>query len=266
MAKPILKWAGGKTQLLQHLSPLIPKKIDTYFEPFFGGGAVFFNLKPKKYVISDINPELINLYKVVATSPSEIISELEKYPVSKEFYYELRKLKYDSLDQIKAACRMIYLNRTCFNGLYRVNKKGEFNVPYGNYKNPTIVQKEKLIQASLLLNQDQIMTKSFEYLFNKKLNKNDFVFFDPPYIPLSKFSDFKRYNKEQFNLDQHIKLAELFSKLSNEGIPVVLTNSSTDIVRELYKGHNIIEVSAKRNINSKGDSRKAKELIIYSNV
>ena len=161
---------------------------------------------------------------------------------------------------------MIYLNRTCFNGLYRVNKKGEFNVPFGNYKNPTIVQEERLIQASLLLNQNKIKTDSFEFLFNKKLKKKDFVFFDPPYIPVSKFSDFKRYNKEQFNLDQHRKLAELFNKLSNEGVPVVLTNSSSDIVKELYLGHNFIEVNAKRNINSKGESRKAKELIIYSNV
>jgi DNA adenine methylase len=266
MSKPILKWAGGKTQLLKHIVPLIPKKINKYYEPFFGGGALFFNLMPKDYLISDINPELTNLYKTVSSYPNEIISELKKYPFSKEFFYKLRKLKHENLDEIKAACRMIYLNRTCFNGLYRVNKKGEFNVPFGNYKNPTIVQEERLLQASLLLNQNKIKTDSFEFLFNKKLKKKDFVFFDPPYIPVSKFSDFKRYNKEQFNLDQHTKLAELFNKLSNEGVPVVLTNSSSDIVKELYLGHNFIEVNAKRNINSKGESRKAKELIIYSNV
>ena len=266
MAKPIVKWAGGKTQLLKYLKPLVPKKIETYYEPFFGGGALFFEILPKKYLISDINPELTSLYKAVSKYPKEILSELKKYPFNEEFFYKLRKLKFEDLNEIKSAARFIYLNRTCFNGLYRVNKKGEFNVPFGKYKNPHIVQEERILEASKILNLNMIKTCSFEYLFDYPVKKGDFVFFDPPYIPVGKFSDFKRYNKEQFSLENHIKLSKLFYELSKKGVSVVLTNSCTEIVKELYSGYTIFEVKAKRNINSKGDQRQSKELIISSNV
>jgi len=266
ITKPILKWAGGKTQLLPELSKLLPKKIKKYYEPFIGGGALFFYVQPKDYLISDSNPELINLYKCVAQKPLDLIAKLSLMTNEESFYYQIRKKRFEDLEKNDAAARTIYLNRTCFNGLYRVNKIGEFNVPFGRYKNPDFIQKEKIILASKILKPSKIKLMDFREINNMKLSKDDFVFFDPPYVPLEGYSDFKRYTKEQFYSDSHIELAELFSKLAKDGIKVILTNSNTDFVRKLFKNHNMITVESKRNINIRGNKRKGQDLIIYANI
>lgn len=265
MNKPFLKWAGGKTQLLPELQKILPEKVSRYFEPFIGGGALFFYLRPKEYYISDINPELINLYKIIATKSDKLIKVLKEYPYSEQFYYELRNKKFQDLDRVDSAARTLYLNRTCFNGLYRVNKKGDFNVPFGKYKNPNIVQEDRIKDASKILKSSKIHCHDFKKLNKHAFNKGDLIFFDPPYVPVSKFSDFKRYNKEQFSIEDHTDLFNTFKKISNSGANVILTNSDTEFVRELYKDYNIVTVKTKRNINSSADKRRGVDLIIYSN-
>lgn len=266
MNKPFLKWAGGKTQLLKNIRELYPSNINTYYEPFIGGGAVFFDLAPDKYLISDSNPELINAYKMVASKPDEIIHQLTNMKNTSEFFYKLRSLKYKDLDNITAAARTIYLNRTCFNGLYRVNKNGEFNVPYGNYKNPDFIQKERIIDCSKLLKSRSIKCMDFRNLNNLKFDQNDFIFFDPPYVPLEGYADFKRYTKEQFYEDSQQDLADIFKKLAKKNVKLVLTNSNTNLVNKLYDGFEKIIVNSKRNISSKASTRKGQDVIIYANI
>ena len=264
MRKPFIKWAGGKTQLINELVKLIPESFSKYYEPFIGGGALFFHLSPRDYYISDINPELINLYNIVASHSSDLINLLKSYPYSEEFFYQLRKKKFEKLNTIDAAARTIYLNRTCFNGLYRVNKKGEFNVPFAKYKKPNIIQEEKIKSASEILNVNNIHSHDFRKLNSFSFSNTDLVFFDPPYVPIGKFSDFKRYNKEQFSLTDHEDLFKTFKKISETGAKVILTNSDTDFVRELYSDFSIKAINTKRNINSSGNNRKGVDLIIYN--
>ena len=264
--KPFLKWAGGKTQLLHELAKLCPKNMRKYYEPFLGGGALFFFLGPKNYLLSDNNPELINLYKCVANHPREIIQKLETMKNEESCFYDIRKKSFFELDKIYGAARTIYLNRTCFNGLYRVNKKGHFNVPYGKYKNPNIVQKEKILVASKLLSSRNIKLMDFRQIVKMKFSEDDLIFFDPPYVPSEGYADFKRYTREQFSFEDHIELAEIFTKLATEKIRLILTNSDTHFVRRLYKRHKIFTVESKRLINIKSDKRKSRDLIIYANI
>ena len=266
MKKPFLKWAGGKTQLLKNIRELYPDNIETYYEPFVGGGAVFFDLAPKKYLLSDSNPELINAYKAVATKPNELINKLSKMQNTEEFFYKIRSLKYEDLDNVTAAARTIFLNRTCFNGLYRVNKKGHFNVPFGRYKNPDFIQRDKIISCSELLKSKYIKCMDFRKLDDIKFHKNDFIFFDPPYVPLEGYSDFKRYTKEQFYDDSQRDLAKIFKNLSKKNVRLILTNSNTSLVNELYDGFNKIIIDTKRNISSKSSTRKGQDVIIYANI
>ena len=264
--KPFLKWAGGKAQLLHELAKLCPNKVRKYYEPFLGGGALFFFLGPKNYLLSDNNPELINLYKCVADHPREIVRNLETMKNEESYFYNIRNKSFFELDKIYAAARTIYLNRTCFNGLYRVNKKGHFNVPYGKYKNPNIVQKEKILLASRLLSSRKIKLMDFREIEKIKFSKDDFIFFDPPYVPAEGYADFKRYTQKQFNYDDHFDLAEIFTKLATNKLRLILTNSDTHFVRTLYKKHKIITVESKRLINIKSDKRKSRDVIIYANI
>ena len=266
MNKPFLKWAGGKTQLLKNIRELYPDNIETYYEPFVGGGAVFFDLAPKKYLLSDSNPELINVYKVVATKSKELIQELSKMKNTEEFFYQVRSLKYEDLDNIAAAARTIFLNRSCLNGLYRVNKKGHFNVPFGRYKNPDFIQRERIISCSKILKSKNLKCMDFRKLKDISFSKNDFIFFDPPYVPLEGYSDFKRYTKEQFYEDSQRDLANIFKILSKKNVKLVLTNSNTSLVSELYNEFNKIVVDSKRNISSKSSTRKGQDVIIYANI
>ena len=260
--KPILKWAGGKTQLLEHLLPKIPKESNKYIEPFFGGGALFFALKPNNSIIADSNPELINLYRVIAKDVNSLISELKNLKNEKDFFYDMRKKEFSELSEIEAAARTIFLNKTAFNGLYRVNKKGQFNVPFGYYKNPKILDEDQLLAASKLLKKTKILLGDFKDVLCENAKKGDFIFLDPPYLPVSKFSDFKRYTKEQFHEKDQISLANLVNKLSKKGCHILLTNSNHPLIHELYKDFNIDIYKTKRNINSKSTNRKGEDIIV----
>nr|WP_236608623.1 Dam family site-specific DNA-(adenine-N6)-methyltransferase [Candidatus Methanomassiliicoccus intestinalis] len=195
-AKPILKWAGGKTQMLSDLLPKVPASYGRYIEPFFGGGAMFFALQPKNAVIADSNPELINMYREVADHVEDVIQYLKQYKNTSEIFYAVRSQEWTALPHTEAAARTIFLNKTCFNGLYRVNKQGQFNVPYGKYKNPKICDVDGLRAASVVLKKSDILCGDYLLVLEHYTQPGDFVFLDPPYLPISEYTDFKRYAKE----------------------------------------------------------------------
>jgi DNA adenine methylase len=265
-----VKWAGGKGQLIEQFKPLFPKKINNYLEPFVGSGAVFFYIiqkyKPNEILISDINEELINAYKVIKSDVEKLIiklKELKKLHISKgkNHYYEIREKETEYLSNIDKAARFIYLNKTCFNGLYRVNSKGKFNVPIGSYKNPEIVQEEKLRIVSKLLKNVKIKVMQFENVLDFA-KKDDFIYFDPPYYPLNKNS-FTTYTKDVFLEKEQEKLAEIFKKLDKKGCFVMLSNSDTEFIKNLYKDYNVKFVQATRMINCDGNKRgKINEVVV----
>jgi len=258
--KPVLKWAGGKTQLLSVLTKRIPKKYNKFIEPFIGGGALFFYLNRPNSIIADTNGELINLYTQLSKNSKKIITKLKEYKNTKDFFYEIRKKIPNS--NIDRACRTIFLNKTCFNGLYRVNKKGEFNVPYGNNKTSNFIDEENLKLVEKLLKKTKIVHSSYEYVLNKYAEKNDFIFLDPPYYPVSKYSDFKRYTKEQFSLNDQIKLSKIFYQIDKKNCYLILTNSEAKEIINLYKDYKIELFNTKRNINSIGSKRTGKDIIV----
>ena len=260
--KPIVKWAGGKTQLLSELIPRIPDYKGKYIEPFFGGGALYFALCPENAIIADSNPELINAYRMIAEHVEDVIELLSSYENAEEFFYKMRDIDWESLSEIEAAARFIYLNKTCFNGLYRVNKYGHFNVPYGRYKKPNICDASTLRAASEVLKGATIVCGDFIDVLREYAKPGDFVFLDPPYIPVSEYGDFKRYTKEQFRENDHRKLAEEVRRLQALGCYVILTNSNHPLVHELYKGFPIDIIQTKRAISSKGNSRTGEDAIV----
>ena len=264
--RPILKWAGGKTQLLPHLSRHIPERYNQYIEPFFGGGALFFALRRANSVIADSNPELINLYLQIARNVEDVIEALRPLKNDKDDFLEVRGTHFRHLDPVKAAARTIYLNRTCFNGLYRLNKKGEFNVPFGNYRNPRICNPSALRAASSVLKTAKIRRGDFQDILREHAQPGDLIFLDPPYLPTGKFADFKRYTVEQFNEDDHSRLAHEVRRLSRLPSHVILTNSNHPLVHELYDDLAIEVVSSKRNINSRGDLRTGTDVIVSTNT
>lgn len=233
-AKPILKWAGGKSQMLKYILPLIPNYSGRYIEPFLGGGAVYFALNPDNAIISDSNPELINMYRQVADNVENVIMYLNKYKNDKELFYAVREQVWENLPKAEAAARMIFLNKTCFNGLYRVNKKGMFNTPFGNYKNPVICDEDRLRNASKILSKATLVCGDYLDVLKSYAKSGDFVFLDPPYVPVGKYGDFKRYTKEQFYDHNQIELADEVKRLVNLGCYVILTNSNHPLCRELY--------------------------------
>lgn len=267
-----LKWAGGKLQLIEQFKNLFPPDFRNYYEPFIGSGAVFFYLRsklnPKKAILSDTNEELINCFVVVRDKPSELIEMLLSHRKrhSKAYYYEVRHLESDRLDNVARAARLIYLNKTCFNGLYRVNSKGQFNVPFGDYKNPSIFDGNTLIKASQMLQGVDLRVMTFEKVLDFA-GKHDFVYFDPPYIPLSKTSSFTRYSKSDFSIKEQNQLSKVFRALDLRGCFVMLSNSDHSLTRELYRDYdkNMIIVRAKRKINSVGSKRGAINEIVVTN-
>ena len=274
--KPFVKWAGGKNGLINSLISFIPKNFNSYFEPFVGGGALFFYLKnlnilnSKKIYLNDKNAELINSYKQIKINPNKLLEELEilKNNHSKEYFYKIRNLDRDfdfySLSEVFRAARFIYLNKTCFNGLCRYNAKGNFNTPMGSYKNPKIYDKDLIFSVHEVLKNVSITNKDFEVV-SLKAKKGDFIYFDPPYYPINKTSSFVSYT-DNFSANEQIRLYKLFKMLDCEGIKVLQSNSNTDFIKELYKDFEIIEVISKRAINCKGDKRgKITELIIRGN-
>jgi DNA adenine methylase len=247
-AKPFLKWAGGKTQLLAELLARMPTTYGRYYEPFLGGGAVFFALQPKRATLSDINDELITTYTAVRDTPKEVITTLSQHTCSPEYFYQLRKEKLANLGATHRAARLIYLNRTCFNGLYRVNAQGDFNVPFGGHNNPTICHAENLQRVSEALRGAQLRCQPVAAIA-RQVRRGDLVYFDPPYVPLSPTARFTNYAVGGFGLRDQVALARLYTALAARGVHVVLSNSDTPQVRELYKKFRIDRVMVRRSIN-----------------
>lgn len=261
-AKPILKWAGGKTQMLGDLIPKVPTSYGRYIEPFFGGGAMFFALQPENAVVADSNPELINMYRQVADHVDDVINYLKEYENTSEMFYAVRSLEWTSLPKAEAAARTIFLNKTCFNGLYRVNKQGRFNVPFGKYKNPKICDEDGLRAASEVLKKAEILCGDYLLVLEHYAQPGDFVFLDPPYLPTSEYSDFKRYTKEQFYEEDHVELAKMIMTLHERGCHVILTNSNHPLVHELYAPFTIDVIQTKRYISCNGSTRKGEDVIV----
>lgn len=261
-AKPILKWAGGKTQMLNDLLPKVPSSYGRYIEPFFGGGAMFFALQPENAIIADSNPELINMYRQVAANVDEVIQYLKKYENTSEMFYTVREQEWTQLPKAEAAARTIFLNRTCFNGLYRVNKQGKFNVPYGKYANPKICDEDGLKAASEALKKAEILCGDYLLVLDHYAQPGDFVFLDPPYLPISEYADFKRYTKEQFYEEDHIELAKIIMRLQERGCHIILTNSNHPLVHELYAPFTIDVIQTKRHISCNGSTRKGEDVIV----
>lgn len=236
--KPFLKWAGGKTQLLPELSKHVPNEYNKYIEPFIGGGAFYFHLNPREAVIADLNYELVLTYKTIKSSVEEVISLLKTFKNEEEFFYEMRANNPEKLSNIERSARLLYLNKTCFNGLYRVNKKGQFNVPYGK-RTGNFFDSEVLRNASEFLQNTSIEYADYSKTLKKHAQKGDFVFLDPPYYPVGKYGDFKRYTKEFFYHDDQLALKDEFDRLVNLGCHVILTNSDHPVIMDLYKDYEI---------------------------
>ena len=271
--KPFVKWAGGKRQIMDKLMKYVPHEFDTYYEPFVGGGALLFEISPKKAVINDSNKELMNVYEVLCNEDKfkKLCSVLNSYERdhSEEFYYELRnkdrnKNTFNRLSDYTRAARTIYLNKACFNGLYRVNSKNEFNVPFGKKVKVNTYEGGNLITVSnyLTMNDIKILSVDFEESV-KNAKKGDFVYFDPPYD--SDTNTFNSYTEEGVGKEQQRRLARVFKELDEKGVYVMLSNHNTMLINELYKDYNIHVIEAKRNINSNGAKRGKVEEVIITN-
>ena len=269
---PFVKWAGGKRQLLDRISERMPKSFNNYFEPFIGGGAVLFELQPQNAVINDINSALTNAYKIICNKPQDFIREIKKldsemWEDGKKYYYSLREHYNDKLMKeefdVELAALFVFINKHCFNGLYRVNGKGLFNVPYNNSRGESI-DDASILEISEYLKNVEILTGDFEEAC-RGAKKGDFIFLDSPYAPLNPTS-FESYTKEGFDVESHKRLASLFDELTKQGCFCMLTNHNTEFINELYgnKGYRIDVVSVKRSINSDASKRTGEEVIIYN--
>lgn len=252
---PFVKWAGGKSQLVQALAAHVPGGFRRYLEPFVGGGALFFYLRPEAALLNDLNEELMVTYGVVQQKVETLIQILRSYPYSKAFYYRLRAQDPRRLDHISRAARLLYLNRTCYNGLYRVNKRNQFNVPFGYYRNPTICDEQKLRVASEALKDARLFCESYSTFLTREARAGDFIYLDPPYQPVSRYSDFKRYTSSFFYERDQEALSALTKQLVSRGCYVLASNSDTPFTRKLYRGFKIINLRARRSINKNGNGR-----------
>lgn len=270
--KPFVKWVGGKRQLLRQFRELglYPPEdfnpiTNTYYEPFVGGGAVFFDLLPKNAELSDLNNELVITYNVIKNSVDELIQSLQKHIYDKEYYLEVRAKKVDDLSDVEVASRFIFLNRTGFNGLYRVNKSGQFNVPFGQYNNPVICDEKNLRQVSEALQDVAITHQDYKNVL-ETAKTGDFIYLDPPYYPINATSSFTSYTAEGFLEKEQTELRDTFVKLHEKGCFVMLSNSDTLFINELYSGLDGItvnKITAGRSINSKGSGRgKITEVLV----
>lgn len=262
-ARPFLKWAGGKTQLLPHIFARFPATFRRYHEPFLGGGAVFFSLQPKVGLLSDVNEDLVATYKAIQNNVEDVIQALHEHSADETHYYEVRAQQSANLGVIQGAARTIFLNRTCFNGLYRVNRKGQFNVPYGRYDNPTICNSDNLRAVSAALASADIRHSS-AFDIGPRVRRGDLVYFDPPYDPISPSASFTSYARFSFGREEQERLSCFFRRLANRGVHVLLSNSDTPFIRELYKDFKIDRVYARRAINSRADRRGTVGEVIVS--
>lgn len=260
--RPFLKWAGGKGELLNQLRPLLPSRYRRYFEPFLGGGAVFFALRPQRAYLSDSNEELINAYGVLRDQPRALVKTLAGLRPDQRAYYRWRGLDVSRLSAVQRAARLIFLNRTCFNGLYRVNRQGQFNVPFGQHRSPPRVRAEELLAASAALQKARLECADYQQAV-RRASADDLVYLDPPYHPISRYSDFKRYTRDFFGPDDHAALAEVVHALTRRRCLVMLSNSDCPLVRKLYGGYRLTRVWARRRINKDASKRHPiSELVI----
>jgi len=266
--RPFLKWAGGKSHLVPEILRRAPANYSTYFEPFLGGGAVYFALLPKKAVLSDVNPDLINAFSVVRDKVDDLVDSLSRHQHSKRYFYKLRQADRSPdfwvHSDIEKASRLIYLNKTCYNGLYRVNSRGEFNVPFGDYENPRILDDGNLFACHDALKAAELVCGSFASI-EDRIQKDDFVYCDPPYVPASKTANFASYTKDGFSDAMHDELAEFCKRIDKKGAKFLLSNSATALTRELYSSFTIDTVEAPRAINSKAEKRGRVEEILVRN-
>jgi len=261
---PFLKWVGGKGQLLEQFRDLLPVPFGRYFEPFLGGGAVFFSLAPPKAVLSDVNGELVDCYRAIRDSVEDVIEALGAHRYEKEHYYAVRSLDPMSLSLPERAARTIFLNRTGYNGLYRVNKRGAFNVPFGRYSNPRICHSENLRACARALEGVETVCGGFADAA-ARAKEGDFVYFDPPYAPVSTTANFTSYAAGQFGWADQQCLADVFARLAHRGVLVMLSNSDTPAVRDLYRAFRIDRVAAARSVNSNPQRRgKVSEVVVRS--
>ena len=274
LVAPVLKWVGGKRQLLEDLVKLLPQKnISTYCEPFVGGGALLFHLQPNTAYVNDINSELICVYEIIKKDVKSLINALEEFQNEPDYFYAVRdwdrdKEKYSSLSDVEKAARILYLNKTCYNGLFRVNSAGEFNSPFGYYRNPNIVNAPTLLAVSNYLNTATVHLTSYDYAeILEGLPKGTFVYLDPPYDPVSDTSSFTGYAKGGFSREEQIRLRECCDDLHKRGIKFMLSNSATDFIKEQYAkpDYNITIVQAKRAINSDVTKRGEVDEVVVRN-
>ena len=271
LVAPVVKWVGGKRQLLDKITPMFPKRMTTYCEPFLGGGAVLFAVQPKNAIINDLNTDLMLVYEVIRDDVEMLIAELEKHENTSEYFYKLRdldrdKASYRSMSRIEKASRIIYLNKTCYNGLFRVNAAGEFNSPFGHYKNPSIVNAPVLraVNKFLVANNIQLFNEDFETTL-QRIPRGGFVYLDPPYDPVSDTASFTGYNSGGFGKEDQVRLKQCCDALSQRGVKFLLSNSATQFIRDLYKDYTVTTVQAKRAINSDASKRGAIEEVLIKN-
>jgi DNA adenine methylase len=268
---PVLKWVGGKRQLLPILTPLLPERFNTYCEPFLGGGAMLFWRQAQRAIVNDINADLILMYEVIRDDVEALIAELETHINNAEHFYEVRdwdrnRDTYNTLTNVQRAARIIYLNKTCYNGLFRVNNAGEFNTPFGNYKNPNIVNAPTLRAVNSYFNRADIAFLCRDYTeVLADVPRGAFVYLDPPYDPVSDTANFTGYSRGGFCRDDQIRLRECCDDLTQRGVKFMLSNSSTEFIREQYEAYNIITVQANRAVNSNATGRGQVDEVVVRN-
>jgi len=254
--KPFVKWAGGKRQLIGLLLSNSPDTYNTFIEPFVGGGALLLNLMPERAIISDINSQLINAYRIISKNFEELLMSLQQHWNEEEYFYTVRAQDTSTMTEIERASRFIFLNKTCFNGLYRENSKGKFNVPFGRYNNPNIEDRDNLQAIASYLNNANVQIFCQDFKTTADMAKaGDFVYFDPPYYPTSQTASFTKYVKGDFTAKDQEELADTFRQLAKRDCYVMLSNSNVPFIKELYKDFNVVEVEASRFINCKADKR-----------
>lgn len=260
LVQPFLKWAGGKRYIIESILKSKPKDFDIYYEPFLGAGAVLFEIQPAKAIINDLNEELINTYLIIKNNVENLINDLRKHKNDSDYYYKIRELdrhkSYKGLSDLEKASRIIYLNKTCYNGLFRVNSQGYFNVPFGKYTNPNILNEQVLRTVSEYLNYADIsfLNKDFEESL-KNIDKGSFVYFDPPYDPISDSSSFTGYNLHGFKKEDQLRLKKSCDRLHSIGCNFLLSNSFTEFILDLYKDYKIEIIKSNRTINSNASKR-----------
>lgn len=271
LVMPVVKWVGGKRQLLSVLMPLFPARFTTYCEPFLGGGAVLFGQQPQKAIVNDINHDLIQMYEVIRDDIENLIIELEKHKNESKYFYKVRdwdrdRVKYNNLSRVERAARIIYLNKTCYNGLFRVNNAGEFNTPFGYYKAPNIVNAPTLRAVSNYLREAKVVFFCCDYAeVLKNIPTGAFVYLDPPYHPVSDTANFTGYSRGGFTKEDQIRLRECCDDLDHRNIKFMLSNSATSFIKEQYAAYNITIVPAKRAINSDATGRGQIDEVVVRN-